>query len=69
MPTKLPSADEQRERQLAYNAVLRLAQQPGPGRVGYGSKPASLPEISRAPKRSPKQGALASKRAVRLASR
>lgn len=59
------SPTEARQRQLRINAILRQDQTTGHGNLGIGSQPTSIPEISRAPKRSPKQGALAKKRAAR----
>lgn len=59
------SPTDSRERQLRINAILRQDQQAGHRNLGIGSKPSSIPEVPRAPKRSPKQGALAKKRALR----
>jgi len=59
------SPSDNRERQARINKILRQDQQAGHGNLGVGSKSTSVPEISRAPQRSPKQGALAKKRAAR----
>jgi hypothetical protein len=60
--------EEMREQALRYNGVLRQSQVGTKDCPGIGSQAARrYPEVSRAPTRSPKGGALTVKRVARLA--